>query len=116
MIAASDAIVVLTTCPDTASAEQLARLLLEERLVACAQLEPIRSLYRWEGKLCDDGEVRLLLKTRRPLLEALEATLRAHHPYTTPQLLAFPIDSGSADYLAWLAQETERLPRQSDRP
>ncbi len=116
MIPASDALIVLTTCPDAASAETLARLLLEERLVACAQLEPIRSLYRWEGKLCDDAEVRLVLKTRRCLLEPLEATLRAHHPYTTPQILALPVESGGADYLSWLAQETERLPLQPDRP
>lgn len=98
---------VYVTCPDEATAERVARELLERRLVACANiLGGVRSLYRWEGRIQDDREVAMFLKTRRELLRDVEAAVRATHPYDTPCVVAFDLLGGSKAYFDWVAQET----------
>ncbi|HKB15349.1 MAG TPA: divalent-cation tolerance protein CutA, partial [Planctomycetota bacterium] len=64
--------------------------------------------YRWKGEVRDDAEVLLLLKTRRPLLPALVARVKALHSYSIPEVLALPVAAGNAPYLAWLRAETSR--------
>ncbi|MEW5837361.1 MAG: divalent-cation tolerance protein CutA [Pseudomonadota bacterium] len=94
--------IVLTTFPTAELAKQAAHDLLAARLAACAQVDAaMTALYWWDGQIQQDSEVRLLLKTRRDLLNALEQRLRSLHPYQTPQFLHVKAD-GSADYLAWM--------------
>lgn len=101
--------VVLVTAPNEASAARLARTLVEERLVACANLVPkIRSIYRWKGKIEDAPEVLVLLKTRGPAVEALIARVKALHSYSVPEVLELPVNRAFAPYLDWVWEETER--------
>jgi periplasmic divalent cation tolerance protein len=104
-----DPLLVLCTVPAEGDhAMRLARGMVEERLAACVNaLGPMRSIYRWQGAVSDDQEIQLLIKTRRERFEALVSHIRARHPYSEPEILALPIATGSASYLAWLAGETE---------
>jgi periplasmic divalent cation tolerance protein len=104
----TDALLVFTTLPSADKAAELAKLLVEERLAACANLLPaIRSIYRWQGKLQDENEVLLLLKTRAEHLERLKLRILELHPYEVPEVLAVPVESGYQPYLEWLAGETK---------
>lgn len=99
--------VALSTAPDAESGARIARALVEERLAACVNLVPgVRSIYRWQERIEDEGECLLVIKTRRERVEALDARLRALHPYELPELVALPVAAGSAPYLAWVAGET----------
>ncbi|MGB2536473.1 divalent cation tolerance protein CutA [Hafnia paralvei] len=99
----TDAIVVLCTAPDEACAQQLASLALSEKLAACVTLLPgASSMYYWEGKLEQEYEVQMILKSERSHQEALLNFLKQHHPYQTPELLVLPVHAGDKDYLSWL--------------
>ena len=103
----TEALVVLVTAPDPEKAAEIARTLVEERLAACGSVVPgLRSIYRWEGRVEDDREALLLLKTTRARFEALRARVLALHPYQVPEVLALPVEAGSAPYLAWIAEAT----------
>lgn len=102
-----DAVVVLTTLGSEDDAARLTHALLERRLVACGTILPrARSIYRWDGKLADEGEVMLLLKTRSACLDSLEQAFQELHPYKLPELLVIPVAAGLPKYLAWIAGET----------
>lgn len=105
----TDAVVILSTAPP-GEAAGIARTLVAERLAACAQLAPIRSLYRWRGEIEDEPEELMLIKTRRPLADAVIARIRELHSYEVPEAVVIPVEAGSADYLAWLAVETGSAP------
>lgn len=99
----TDAIVVLCTAPDEACAQQLASLALSEKLAACVTLLPgASSMYYWEGKLEQEYEVQMILKSERSHQEALLNFLKQHHPYQPPELLVLPVHAGDKDYLSWL--------------
>jgi periplasmic divalent cation tolerance protein len=98
--------VVQTTLASQAQAEALARLIVEARLAACVQLQPIRSFYRWQNEVREESEFLLQIKTRQACYPALEAFIRAHHSYETPEIVHLPITAGSADYLQWLQAES----------
>lgn len=101
--------VVLLTAPDAASAEGLARALVEERLAACVNLVPgVRSIYRWQGRVEDASEVLLVVKTRAELGAALAARVRELHSYELPEVLELGVAGGSAEYLDWVRKETSR--------
>ena len=103
----TDAIVVMTTLPNTDDAVKLVQALLERRLVACGSVMPgVRSLYRWQGKVADEQEVIVLLKTRSARLETLKLAFEELHPYKVPELLALPVTAGNAKYLEWINGET----------
>jgi periplasmic divalent cation tolerance protein len=103
----TDAIVVLTTTETPADAERIARRLVETELAACVQvLPPMISIYRWQGGVERATESLLLVKTRRELYAAVEAEIKANHPYQTPEIIALPVENGSADYLHWLSAAT----------
>lgn len=103
----TDAVVVLTTVATTDEAVQLVRSLLERRIIACGTILPqARSLYRWEGKIADEAEVVVLLKTRSARIESLEVAFADLHPYKVPELLALPVNAGTQKYLAWISGET----------
>jgi periplasmic divalent cation tolerance protein len=101
---------VLTTVGDEAAAEQLARALVEARLAACVQIDAIRSLYRWNGMLCDEREWRLAIKTTRARLPELEQALRRQHPYELPQIVGVAVDFATSDYAAWVEAQTAPVP------
>jgi periplasmic divalent cation tolerance protein len=95
--------IVLTTCPDVASAERIARTLVEEELAACVNiLPPMRSIYRWQGKIEDASEQLLVIKSATARFPAIRDRLRALHPYELPEIIAVPIVDGLPAYLAWL--------------
>lgn len=101
------ALLVLTTLPDRPAAEKLAAALVEERVAACVNiLAPCASVYRWKGVVQHDEEHPLLIKTTREAYAALEAAIRARHPYELPEIVAVPIERGLPAYLDWLAAET----------
>ena len=104
----SEVLTVLCTCPDTATAKSLAAGLVEQGLAACVNVLPeIRSIYRWRNEIHDEGEVLLLAKTSRLAYASLESWLLEHHPYEVPEVLALPVQAGSADYLDWVLSEIE---------
>ena len=97
----------LVTAPDAACAEKLARALVDERLAACVNVLPqVRSFYRWEGRVQDDPEVLLVIKTRAARSGALAARVRELHPYALPEVLELPAVGGSDAYLEWVRTET----------
>ena len=103
----TDAIVVLTTVASDEEAVKLVRELLERRLIACGTLLPgARSLYRWQGKVADEQEVVILLKTRSARLDSLRTAFGELHPYKVPELLAMPVEGGNEKYLEWINSET----------
>ncbi|MDO8932457.1 MAG: divalent-cation tolerance protein CutA [Rhodocyclaceae bacterium] len=102
-----EALLVLTNLPDADSARAMADRLIGQRLAACVNiLAPCRSVYRWQGKTEDSEEVPLLIKTTAERYAALEAAIRATHPYELPEIVAVPIAHGLPGYLAWVAAET----------
>lgn len=101
------AILVLITFPADGDAETLAATLIEERLAACVNiLPPMRSIYRWQGKVERADECQLLIKTGPGRLRALEKRVKELHPYEVPEFLAVTIDEADKDYLAWLSDAT----------
>jgi periplasmic divalent cation tolerance protein len=100
-------VLVLSTVPDEAIGRKIARTLVEARLAACVTITArCRSRYRWEGKVCDESEYILFIKTRAGLYAKLEKTLKTLHPYKVPEIIALPIVKGSRAYLNWLDAET----------
>jgi periplasmic divalent cation tolerance protein len=101
--------VVLVTCGTRAEARKIARLVVEARLAACANLvgDPVESIYRWKGKVESAKEFLLVIKTPRARFAALrEAVLKAHS-YDVPEIIALPIAAGSEKYLAWIADSVK---------
>lgn len=106
MKGASQFALVLVTAPDLKTARQIARLGLEDRLIACANIIPrLESHYRWRGKMESSAEVLLILKTRRSRVKVLEALVLKNHPYDTPEFLIVSLQGGTDRYLRWLASE-----------
>lgn len=100
-----------STCPDAASADRIARALVNERLAACVNRLPgVQSTYRWQGQVEQADEVLLLIKTTADRLDAMTARLRALHPYELPELIAVEVHSGLPAYLDWVAAETTPTP------
>ncbi len=103
----TDALVVLVTAPTPERAAEIARAVVEERLAACGNVVPgVRSIYRWDGTVQDDPEALLVLKTTRARFESLRARVLALHPYEVPEVIALPVEAGSAPYLDGIAEET----------
>ena len=104
--APESAILVLTTLPERAAAEALARELLAARLAACIQLgSTVQSLYHWRGEIETADEIPIAIKTRVGLYARVEAVIRKRHPYELPEIVAVPISDGLPEYLEWIAEE-----------
>lgn len=102
-------LLIFTNLPDVASAEKLARVLLERRAAACVNvLAACRSVYRWRGTVETADEIPLLIKTTAENYPLVEEIVRAQHPYDVPELISIPITHGLPAYLDWLATETEK--------
>jgi periplasmic divalent cation tolerance protein len=103
------ALVVLSTFPDAETAARIARALVEEQLAACVNVVPaVRSIYRWDGKVCDEAEALAVIKTTAERYAALAARIAELHPYQVPELIALPLADGHPPYLAWLADQVAR--------
>jgi periplasmic divalent cation tolerance protein len=103
----TDAVVVLTTVANEDEAVTLVRALLDRRLIACGTLLPgARSLYRWQGKVADEREHVVFLKTRSARVEQLRTAFQELHPYKVPELLVLSVDTGLEKYLEWINTET----------
>nr|WP_246152466.1 divalent-cation tolerance protein CutA [Sphingomonas montanisoli] len=98
---------MFTSCGSAGEAERLAEALVAERLAACVQMQPVTSIYRWQGAVERAAEVLLHIKTRSSLSAAVEARIRALHSYDVPEVVVVPVSAGSADYLAWIRGETD---------
>jgi len=100
-------ILIRINCPDDATATAIARAAVDARLAACANIEPpIRSVYRWQGRIEEGVEVPLLLKTMPDHFKALERLVADHHPDDVPAILAIPVERTTDAFGAWLARET----------
>ena len=94
--------IVLVTCPDEEVAKNIARPIIEQRLAACVNIIPkISSIYRWKGKICEEGECLLLIKVGESKLQALEKEIMARHPYELPEFVVIRPITVAAKYLAW---------------
>jgi periplasmic divalent cation tolerance protein len=108
-----DTLLVLTNLPDRPGAERLAQSLVQARLAACVNiLAPCRSVYSWKGKVEEAEEHPMLIKTTRERYAALEAAIRAGHPYELPEIIAVPLTAGYGAYLDWVSAETRPLDSQ----
>lgn len=96
-------IVLCTVPPDRA--EALAESLIENRFAACVNVIPaVKSFYWWEGKLCQDAESLLIIKTTKARFPALMDFIKANHPYTVPEIIALSVSEGNPDYLRWVGE------------
>jgi periplasmic divalent cation tolerance protein len=105
-----ETMVVLTTCGSDDDAGELARLLVERRLAACVNaISNVASTYRWKGEVQQERETLLIIKTTAVRLAAVEKTIREKSKYELPEVIALPIASGGADYLAWVRESVAEL-------
>lgn len=103
----ADIAIVLSTLPDNESARELARRLVDERLIACGNIVPgIRSIFRWKGAIEDASEVLLVMKTATELLPELRERIEQLHPYEVPEVIAVHADDVSGAYGYWVRHET----------
>lgn len=102
----TDKIVVLVTCESAKQARTIARALVEQRLAACGNVveAPVRSIYRWKGKVESATEFLLILKSSRRRFGALESAVRRMHTYDVPEIIALPVMEGSRGYLEWISE------------
>ena len=103
----NDYSIITATFPDKDSAKRTARLLVEQRLAACVQLFPIESVYLWQGKVCDEIEVMLFIKSKTVLFNKIAATIRTNHTYDVPEIVQMPIVDGLPEYLQWIDDYVE---------
>ena len=104
----TDKVVVFVTCGTAAEASKIARALVKQRLAACVNISsPIRSIYRWEGKLADEKEFLMLIKSTRALFPEIILEISKLHSYHTPEIICLPIIDGSRNYLQWLGDSVK---------
>jgi periplasmic divalent cation tolerance protein len=98
---------VIVTADDESWLINFTRSVVEDRLAACGQhISPIRSIYRWEGSIHDDREVRVALHTRASLVSVIIERVRREHSYDVPCVFAIPVETSNPDYLSWVIEET----------
>jgi periplasmic divalent cation tolerance protein len=102
----TDKIVVLVTCESAKQARKIARALVDRRLAACGNVidAPVRSIFRWKGKVESAKEFLLILKSSRRRFTAIDAAVRQLHSYDVPEIIALPVTEGSRGYLDWIAE------------
>ncbi|HEY7543383.1 MAG TPA: divalent-cation tolerance protein CutA [Blastocatellia bacterium] len=103
----SDELIILVTAPNRGEAARIARSLVSERLAACVNIiAEIESVYRWEGKVIEDSESLMIVKTTEDRYSAVESRVRELHTYTVPEVIALRIEQGSEAYLRWIHECT----------
>ena len=107
----TELLLVMTSLPDMEAAKALARRLIDVNLAACVQLQPgVQSIYRWDGRVCEEQEVALLVKTTAAQWPAISAFIKQNHPYDVPEIIAQPIIHSDPDYARWVITETTVAP------
>lgn len=103
-----DIIVVNCTVPNKKVAREITKILMRHRLAACVSLiENVKSVFSWDGELCEEKEFLMMIKTRRANYGKIKLVIEDIHPYEVPEIIALPIVDCSEDYLKWLVKETE---------
>ncbi|MDO6678599.1 divalent-cation tolerance protein CutA [Shewanella sp. 4_MG-2023] len=101
-------LLVITTCPDNASAKRIASTLVETKAAACVQLIPqIESVYVWDDEVCHSSEVALHIKCIAKNYDAIQQIVTQQHPYEVPELIAMPITQGLPNYLKWIEETSQ---------
>ena len=109
------AIVVVTTVGTEEQAYQIARELVARRQAACVNVLPgMRSVYRWKGKICKDGELLLVIKTLETELGGVERTIQELHSYELPEILSFGVAEGEENFLEWIRSSVDKQADFSD--
>jgi periplasmic divalent cation tolerance protein len=99
----SEYLIVFCTVPNENVAHKISKSLVSENLAACVNIvKNVRSIYRWESEICDEGELLLIIKTTVETYESLEEKIQNIHPYEVPEILAIPVFRGNESYLAWI--------------
>ncbi|MGZ4864312.1 MAG: divalent-cation tolerance protein CutA [Halobacteriota archaeon] len=98
---------IYVTTSNLEEATLIARVIIEEKLGACANIHPIKSMYRWRGTIEEDDEYALSLKTKTELVDKVIARVKELHSYETPCIISFLIASGWQPYLDWMHEETQ---------
>ena len=98
--------IILVTCPTESDAVKLASDLVTNKLAACAQIHPVKSIYTWKGKVHHDPEFRLIIKTKGTLYKEAETFICNQHGYEVPQIVRVPIEDGLTSYLDWIDEST----------
>ena len=101
-------IIIETTYPNLAKAKNLAKILLTQKLAACVQFLPIKSMYFWEEKIATSSEILVSIKSKNSFYKLIEKTIKEHHDYEIPQILCIDVNQGSAPYLKWIASKMDR--------
>ncbi len=109
----TDKIVVFITSANRGESKKIAKALVEQKLAACVNITPpIESIFRWQGKVCDEREFLLVVKSRRELFPEIRNAVLKLHSYKVPEVICLPIVDGSEDYLQWIADSVKvRSPR-----
>jgi len=104
----TDKVVIMVTAASRRECQKIARHLVEARLAACVNItQPIESIYRWEGKVADEKEYLMLIKSTRELFPEIKAAISRIHSYHTPEIICLPIIDGSRNYLQWLGDSVK---------
>jgi len=98
--------IILATTTSAQEADKIANILIENRAAACVQISPITSVYRWQGKVERENELRLTIKTTEALYPQVENLIKENHSYEVPQIVKLPITGGLREYLNWILEET----------
>lgn len=103
-----DIIVVNCTVPNKKVAKEITKVIMRHRLAACVSIvENVKSVFSWEGELCEEKELLMTIKTRRANYGKIKLVIEDIHPYEVPEIIALPVVDCSEDYLKWLVKETE---------
>lgn len=103
-----DIIVIYCTVPKKKLANDIAKVLMKHKLVACvSMIDNVKSVFSWDGKICEEKEVLMMIKTRRANYGKVKLVIEDMHSYKVPEIIALPIVDCSEDYLKWLVNETE---------
>jgi len=104
----SDKVVIFVTAGSLGEGKKVARHLVETKLAACVSvLPPMESVYRWEGKIAEEGEFLLIIKSTRELFPEIEAAVSKIHSYQTPEIICLPVIEGSSKYLLWVSDSVK---------
>jgi periplasmic divalent cation tolerance protein len=107
----TELLLVMTSLPDEDTAKALAKRLIDIHLAACVQIQRgVQSIYRWEGRVCEEQEVVLVAKTTAEQWSAISAFIKQNHPYDVPEIIAQPITHSHTDYARWAIAETTVAP------
>ncbi len=103
-----DIVVIYCTVPNKKLAKEITNVIMKHRLAACvSMIENVKSVFSWEGELCEEKEILMMIKTRRTNYGKVKLVIEDMHSYSVPEIIALPIVDCSEDYLKWLVKETE---------